>query len=61
MSEEIRNRIFDPFFTTKPVNKGTGQGLAIANDIIVTQHKGTIEVDSEIRKGTTFVIRLPRE
>lgn len=61
MSEEIRNKIFDPFFTTKPVNKGTGQGLAIANDIIVTQHKGTIEVDSEICKGTTFVIRLPRD
>lgn len=61
MSEEIQKKIFDPFFTTKAVNKGTGQGLAIANDIIVTQHKGTIEVISELGKGSTFVIRLPRE
>lgn len=61
MNGEIQKKIFDPFFTTKAVNKGTGQGLAIANDIIVTQHKGTIEVISELGKGSTFVIRLPRE
>ncbi len=61
MSEEIQKKIFDPFFTTKAVNKGTGQGLAIAHDIIVTQHKGTIEVISEPGKGSTFVIRLPGE
>jgi len=61
MNGEIQKKIFDPFFTTKAVNKGTGQGLAIANDIIVTQHKGTIEVLSEPGKGSTFVIRLPRE
>ena len=60
MSEDIKKRIFDPFFTTKVVNKGTGQGLAIANDIIVTQHKGSIEVISEPGKGSMFVIRLPR-
>jgi len=61
MSEEIQNKIFDPFFTTKAVNRGTGQGLAIANDIIVTQHKGSIEVVSEPGKGSMFVIRLPKE
>lgn len=61
MNGETQKKIFDPFFTTKAVNKGTGQGLAIANDIIVTQHKGTIEVVSEPGKGSTFVIRLPRE
>jgi signal transduction histidine kinase len=57
--EAIRGRIFDPFFTTKPVGKGTGQGLAIAYNIIVEQHHGTIQVASEVDKGTTFTIRIP--
>ncbi|MBI5547545.1 MAG: PAS domain S-box protein [Deltaproteobacteria bacterium] len=55
----IRHRIFDPFFTTKGVGKGTGQGLAIAHDIVVTKHGGRIDVESEEGKGTTFVISLP--
>jgi signal transduction histidine kinase len=59
--EAIRGRIFDPFFTTKPVGKGTGQGLAIAYNIIVEQHRGTISVASEVGKGTTFTIKLPLE
>jgi PAS domain S-box-containing protein len=57
--EQIRDRIFDPFFTTKPVGKGTGQGLAIAHDVMVKKHGGTITVDSEPGIGTTFTLRLP--
>ncbi len=56
---EIRTRIFDPFFTTKEVGRGTGQGLAIAYSTIVDKHNGTIHVDSEVGKGSTFYIRLP--
>ena len=58
--EEIRNKIFNPFFTTKPIGKGTGLGLAISYRII-EKHQGTIEVFSEIGKGTTFEITLPIE
>jgi len=57
--EDIRKKIFDPFFTTKEVGKGTGQGLAIARDVIVNKHDGTIEAESVVGEGTTFIIRLP--
>lgn len=57
--EEILSRVFDPFFTTKEVGKGTGQGLAIARDVIVNKHGGTLEVTSEPGKGATFTIHLP--
>ncbi|GEM_PF-1673541 len=57
--EDIRARIFDPFFTTKEVGKGTGQGLAVAHRVIVEQHGGTIDVESRVGEGTTFLIRLP--
>ena len=57
--DTIREKIFDPFFTTKEVGKGTGQGLAICRDVIVTKHGGTLDFETEFGTGTTFVIRLP--
>ncbi|MGA2966683.1 MAG: PAS domain S-box protein [Terriglobales bacterium] len=59
--EKVRARIFDPFFTTKEIGKGTGQGLAIARSVIVDKHGGTIHFETEEGKGTTFIIRLPKE
>jgi PAS domain S-box-containing protein len=59
--EGVRDRIFDPFFTTKAVGKGTGQGLAIAHDVIVKKHHGTINVETAVGRGTTFILRLPLE
>jgi len=57
--EAARSRIFDPFFTTKEVGKGTGQGLAICHGIVVGKHGGTITFETELGKGTTFIVRLP--
>jgi signal transduction histidine kinase len=59
MNRETQQHIFEPFFTTKEVGKGTGQGLAIAHNVIVDKHGGTIKVASSPGKGTTFTIRLP--
>lgn len=58
MSEKTKQRIFEPFFTTKEIGKGTGLGLALAYSVI-ENHKGWIEVDSELGKGTTFFVYLP--
>ena len=57
--EAARAKIFDPFFTTKAVGKGTGQGLCIAQTVIVKKHGGTLTFETELGKGTTFIIRLP--
>jgi PAS domain S-box-containing protein len=59
ISKENRSRIFDPFFTTKETGKGTGQGLSVTHSIVVGRHNGTITFDTEIGKGTTFIVRLP--
>jgi signal transduction histidine kinase len=58
ISPEVKKQIFLPFFTTKEADHGTGLGLAVVHGI-VTAHRGTIEVDSRVGRGTRFAIRLP--
>jgi signal transduction histidine kinase len=57
---EVKDKIFNPFFTTKPAGEGTGLGLSISHDIVVKQHAGSIEVDSEPGRFTEIKIVLPR-
>jgi signal transduction histidine kinase len=57
---EVQEKMFNPFFTTKPAGEGTGLGLSISHDIIVKQHSGSIEVDTEPGQFTEFRITLPR-
>lgn len=57
--DAIKEKIFDPFFTTKEVGKGTGQGLAICRDVVVTKHGGRLDFESEPGAGATFIIELP--
>jgi signal transduction histidine kinase len=59
IAESVRERIFDPFFTTKDVGGGTGQGLAVARNAIVSKHGGTLIFETEVGKGTRFEIRIP--
>ncbi len=59
MEQEISQKIFEPFFTTKPVGQGTGLGLSVCRNIIVQKHHGTLEVESAVGKGSTFIITLP--
>jgi signal transduction histidine kinase len=58
MSGDVKERLFQPFFTTKEPGEGTGLGLAISQDIVRRCH-GSIEVESEPGKGTTFILRFP--
>lgn len=58
ISDDDMAHIFDPFFSTKPVGKGTGLGLSAVKGII-ENHKGNIEVRSEVGRGTTVVVKLP--
>ena len=57
---DVREKMFNPFFTTKPAGEGTGLGLSISHDIIVKQHGGTIEVETEPGAFTEFIVTLPR-
>jgi signal transduction histidine kinase len=58
ISEQDIEKLFNPFFTTKEPGHGTGLGLAISYGI-VKEHKGAVSVESQVGKGTTFVVRLP--
>jgi signal transduction histidine kinase len=58
---EVKEKLFNPFFTTKPAGEGTGLGLSISHDIIVKQHGGSIEVDTQPGEFTEFRIVLPRK
>jgi signal transduction histidine kinase len=57
---EVKDKMFNPFYTTKPAGEGTGLGLSISHAVIVKQHGGSIEVDTEPGKFTEFRIVLPR-
>jgi signal transduction histidine kinase len=57
--EASRPKIFEPFFTTKEVGKGTGQGLTMVYGSVVKRHGGTVTFETEVGRGTTFIVRLP--
>jgi two-component system NtrC family sensor kinase len=57
---EVKEKMFNPFFTTKPAGEGTGLGLSLSHDIIVKQHAGSIDVDTQPGEFTEFRIVLPR-
>jgi two-component system NtrC family sensor kinase len=61
MPTEVQEKMFNPFFTTKPPGEGTGLGLSISHDIIVKQHGGSIDVETEPGQFTEFKIVLPRK
>jgi two-component system, NtrC family, sensor kinase len=57
---DVKDKMFNPFFTTKPAGEGTGLGLSISHDIIVKQHAGSIEVDTQPGEFTEIRVILPR-
>jgi GAF domain-containing protein len=60
MAADVKEKMFNPFFTTKPTGEGTGLGLSISHDIIVKQHGGSIEVDTQPGEFTEITVILPR-
>lgn len=60
ISQDVKEKMFNPFFTTKPAGEGTGLGLSMSHDIVVKQHGGTIDVNTEPGVFTEFIITLPR-
>jgi signal transduction histidine kinase len=61
IQKEVKERMFNPFFTTKPAGEGTGLGLSMSHDIVVKQHGGKIDVDTEPGAFAEFIITLPRK
>jgi signal transduction histidine kinase len=57
---DVREKLFNPFFTTKPAGEGTGLGLSISHDIVVKQHAGSIDIETQSGQFTEFRIVLPR-
>jgi two-component system NtrC family sensor kinase len=60
IAPDVKDKMFNPFFTTKPAGEGTGLGLSISHDIIVKQHAGAIEVDTQLGEFTEIRAILPR-
>jgi two-component system, NtrC family, sensor kinase len=60
MTPDVKEKMFNPFFTTKPTGEGTGLGLSISHDIIVKQHGGSIEVETQPGEFTEITVILPR-
>jgi signal transduction histidine kinase len=60
MTSDVKEQMFNPFFTTKPTGEGTGLGLSISHDIIVKQHGGSIEVETQPGEFTEIRVILPR-
>ena len=60
ISPDVKEKMFNPFFTTKPTGEGTGLGLSISHDIIVKQHAGSIDVDTQPGEFTEIIVTLPR-
>jgi two-component system, NtrC family, sensor kinase len=60
ITPDVKEKMFNPFFTTKPTGEGTGLGLSISHDIVVKQHGGSIEVDTEPGNSAEIRIILPR-
>jgi signal transduction histidine kinase len=59
IAPEIRDRIFEHFFTTKGVGEGTGLGLALVHDLATEYFGGSVDFESEVGRGTRFMVRLP--
>jgi C4-dicarboxylate-specific signal transduction histidine kinase len=60
MSQETREKLFEPFFTTKKIGKGTGLGVSISYGII-KDYQGTIDIESQVSRGTTFTLTFPAQ
>jgi signal transduction histidine kinase len=59
MPEEVQQKVFEHLFTTKPVGKGTGLGLSISRQIVEDKHGGILTCNSQLGKGTEFIIQIP--